>query len=437
MRNTLWVLTATGMLMANAGANSPAAATAGEEQAAGLTLKATEHPGQMSPLVHAVYLKPAGCEMVRPGGGYSPDNGRTWATRPVKPDFDRALPHGYRRETFPLFVDPANGKIIQLVPSLDTPGLDPNIVEPPVALEAYYLRYRVSIDGGKTFLFDKPIVQKGKTPQNPFDGVYRGKNGIFMGDVGSQIIRTRAGRLIIPTEACKLGADGKLSNPGGGWTYTDVIMILGSWQADNRLEWEIAPPIEGDPARSTRGMIEPTLAEMPDGRLLCVMRGGNGGSKDPVFQIPSYKWHSVSSDGGRHWTKPQPWTYDDGTPFFSPSSMSQLLTHSSGRCFWLGNISPSNCQENNPRYPLVIGEVNRRTLKLIKSSVLRIDTKRTDEPGVNLSHWWGFEDRATNDILAAGARYGRDYKTSSPVVYRIGVGHVPPPIPSTRGPGGS
>ena len=99
------------------------------------------------------------------------------------PRFRSALPHGYRRDTFPLFVDPVNGKIVQLVPSLDTPGLDPNIIEPPIALEAYYLRYRVSIDGGKTFLFDDPIVQRGKTPENPFDGVYRGKNGIFMGDV--------------------------------------------------------------------------------------------------------------------------------------------------------------------------------------------------------------------------------------------------------------
>jgi hypothetical protein len=414
MKNNL--LTLLGVLTLNVGAVSAA-----ERQPAKLTLKATEHPAEMSPLVHAVYLHATGLEMIRPGGSYSADNGRTWSRRPVQPDFDRALPHGYRRDTFPLFVDPANGKTVQLVPSLDTPGLDPRIVEPPIALEASYLRYRVSVDGGKTFLFDEPIVQQGKTPENPFDGVYRGKNGIFMGDVGSQILRTRAGRLIIPTEACKLGPDGKLFNPGGGWTYTNVIMILGAWRADNHIEWQIAPPIEGEPARSTRGMIEPTLAETPDGRLLCVMRGSNGGSKDPACRIPSYKWYSVSRDGGRHWSKPEPWTYGDGTPFFSPSSMSQLLAHSSGRFFWLGNLSPSNCRQNDPRYPLVIGEVDPRSLKLIKNSVLTIDTKRAGEPGLNLSHFWGFEDRATHDIVVAGARYGLAYKTSSPVVYRIAV----------------
>jgi hypothetical protein len=302
---------------------------------------------------------------------------------------------------------------------MDTPGLDPNIGEPPVALETYYLRYRVSTDGGRTYLFDEPIVQKGHTPENPFDNVYRGKNGIFIGDVGSHPLRTRTGRILVPAQACKVGPDGKLANPGGGWTYTDVIIIIGKWVKDNRLEWEISQPIEGDPARSTRGMIEPTLAELPDGRLLCVMRGSNGGAKDPEFKLPSYRWFSVSKDGGYHWTKPEPWTYTDGSPFFSPSSMSQLLKHSSGRYFWIGNLSESSCQGNNPRYPLVIGEVHRKSLRLVKDSLLVIDSRQPDEPGVNLSHWWGFEDRDTKEVVVVGARYSANYSQSPPVEYRI------------------
>lgn len=420
---------------------SPPVGTA-QGQKTKLTLKAVQPLQSMSPLMYAVYLKKTGLEMIKgsgyteatgstllikpgeeymPNGFYSPDNGRSWVRLPANPDFDSKLPYGYRRENFPVFVDYSNGKIIKVVPSLDTPGLDPTIVEPPIALEAYYLRYRVSVDGGKTFLFDEPIVQKGKTPENPFEGVYRGKNGIFMGDVGSQLIRTRQGRIIIPAQACKLGPDGKLWSPGGGFTYTDVIMIIGRWRKDNRLEWEISQPIEADPARSTRGMIEPTVIEMPDGRLLCVMRGSNGGSKDPEFKIPSYKWYSVSTDGGYHWTKPEPWTYDDGTPFFSPSAMSQLLKHSSGRYFWIGNINETNSRGNNFRYPLVIGEVHPQTLRLIKSTVTVIDTKRPEEPGVNLSHWWGFEDRETKDIVIVGARFSQDYNKASPILYRIGV----------------
>jgi hypothetical protein len=385
-----------------------------------LTLKSSQQLDGMSPLVHATYLKPDGVEMVKVGGS-SPDNGATWQELAPQPDFDRELPHGYRREAFPLFVDPTNGWIVRVVPSMDTPGLDPNIVEPPIALETYYLRYRVSLDGGRTWLFDEPIIQRGHTAENPFEGVHRGKNGIFMGDVGSQLLRTRDGHIIIPAQACKLGPDGKLWSPGGGFTYTDVIMILGRWTADGHLDWDIGRPIEADPARSTRGMIEPTVAELPDGRLLCVMRGSNGGSKDPDFALPSYRWWSVSTDGGHHWSTPEPWTYDDGTAFGSPSSMSQLLRHSSGRLFWLGNISEGNCRGNHPRYPLWIGQVDVTTLRLIKSTLLTVDTKRQDEEDVNLSHWWAHEDRPSGDIIISGARHGPGYQTSQPWLWRVGV----------------
>jgi hypothetical protein len=437
------VLTLLILALTIAGTLSPAMVTTSKgRRMAKLTLKSAQSSKTMSPLMFATYLKRTGVEMIKgssytestgttiliqPGEEFMPnafvsrDNGRAWTRLPANPDFDRNLPHGYRREAFPIFVDPVNGKIIKVVPSMDTPGLDPSLVEPSVALEAYYLRYRVSNDGGKTFLFDEPIVQKGKTPENPFDNVYRGKNGIFMGDVGSQLLRTRQGRILIPAQACKLGPDGKLWSPGGGFTYTDVIMILGRWVAGDRLEWEISQPIEGDPARSTRGMIEPTVAEMPDGRLLCVMRGSNGGSKDPEFKLPSYKWFSVSTDGGYRWTKPEPWTYDDGTPFYSPSAMSQLLKHSSGRYFWIGNINETNSQGNNWRYPLMIGEVDPKSLRLVKSTLLLIDTKRPEEPGLNLSHWWGLEDRETKEIVIVGARFSQDYNMTSPIVYRIGV----------------
>lgn len=385
-----------------------------------LTLKSSEALKSVSPLMYARYLKPDGLEMVKLNA-HSPDNGATWTSWKANPDFSAGLPHGYRRGALPLFVDETNGRVIQLLNCLDTPGLDPKIVEPPIALETYYLRYRVSVDGGKTYLFDEPIIQRGHTQENPFDGVYYGKNGIFMGDVGSQMIRTRAGRIIIPAQACKLGSDGKLFNPGGGWTYTNVIMIIGTWGKDNRLDWQIGEPIEGDPARSTRGMIEPTVIEVPDGRLLCVMRGSNGGTKDKEYKLPGYRWFSISEDGGFHWTKPEPWTYDHGQAFFSPSSMSQLLKTRSGRVLWIGNINSENSAGNERRYPLVIGEVDPDTLQLIKRTVLTVDTKRPEEENVYLSHWWAYEDRPTRDIVIAGARHGKGYKTQEPWLWRVGV----------------
>ncbi len=268
------------------------------------------------------------------------------------------------------------------------------------------------------------MVQIGKTQANPFDGIYTGQNGYYIGDgSGDRIIRTRSGRIIVPAQSGVLGPDGKLSNPGGGWTYTDAMMILGTWQADNTIEWTAAKFIKGDPDKSTRGMIEPTIIQMPDERLLCVMRGSNEifYPRPITYRGPSYRWFSVSSDDGDTWTTPKPWTYDNDEPFFSPSACSHLMRHSSGRVFWIGNISPTNPKGNNPRYPLVIGEVDSVTLKLIESTVLIIDTKRPDEAKAYFSHMWALEDRVTHDIVVVGNRRHPYDKASSPVTYRIGI----------------
>lgn len=388
-----------------------------------LTLKLKEKLSRPSPLKSAFYVHKSGLAMIA-AGGYSADNGRTWTPLIPQPDFDSQLPKGYRRELFPGFLDPVTNRLIRIVNSMDTPGLDPNIEEPPVALKTYYLRYRVSTDGGKTYLGDHQIIQKGNyTEEHPFKGVWKGKNAIFLGDLGCQPIRTRQGKILVPAQVCTLGADGNLSSPGGGFTYTDVLVLIGQWVEGNKLEWEISQRVEADPAASTRGMIEPTLAEMPDGRILMVMRGSNGGSKDPEFKISGYRWYSASSDGGYHWTKPQPWTYDDGARFFSPSSMSQLISHSNGRYYWIGNISPTNPRGNNPRYPLVIGEVDSKSLTLIKGSVITIDTLQPDDKdGVELSNFMAFEDRETGDIVLPMERWKGGYKGSEPFIYRIGVG---------------
>ena len=137
------------------------------------------------------------------------------------------------------------------------------------------------------------------------------------------------GRARLPIEITPLGPDGKLYNPTGGYTYTDAAVLDGHWQGD-RLEWKMSDVVKGDPSRSTRGMVEPTIAFLDDGRLLMVLRGSN----DRRPELPSWRWIAFSSDGGRSWTSPEPWTYDKGESFFSPSACSQLLRHSSGRLFW-------------------------------------------------------------------------------------------------------
>jgi hypothetical protein len=338
--------------------------------------------------------------------------------------FNEGLPQGYRRSAVTSALDLFTGRIISIVNALDVAGLDPTINEPPIGRTTTYLRYRVSEDGGRTWLFDEPMVESGFSAQHPFEGVWVGKNSIHLGDSGSIPIVTRTGRILAPAQAAILGPDGELSSPGGGFTYTDALVLIGAWTEGGRLIWRASQRVQGDPARSTRGMIEPTLAEFPDGRILMVMRGSNGGKLDPDFKLPGYRWYAVSSDEGETWTDPEPWTYDDGTPFYSPSSMSTLLRHSSGRTFWAGNITPENCKGNLPRWPMVMGEVHPVSLRLIRSTVITIDTfrpKDTKRGRLDLSHLTMLEDRESHAITFCLPRYHNAYKSRESVTLRIAV----------------
>ncbi len=373
---------------------------------------------------NAIYVENKGFSLLS-GNRFSEDNGNTWKEYKYKPDFNSGLPYGYRREKVTSVRDHFTGRIVTIINSLDTPGLDPGVNEPPLAQFTYYLRYTVSTDKAKTWLFEEPVIQEGDyTVQNPFEGIYIGKNSIYLGDLGCIPVVTKSGKILVPAQTTLAGRDGELLNPGGGFTYTDVIVLIGTWSKDNRILWNVSQRVQADPERSTRGMIEPTLLEMEDDRILMVMRGSNGGKLDPQDQLPSYKWYSVSEDGGATWSKPEPWCFEDGSLFFSPSSMSALFRHSSGRCFWVGNMSDTNCRNNLPRWPLVMAEVNTRNLKLIRSSLITVDTQHQEDLSkgrLDISHVALIEDRETKEVILTYPRNTNAYKTTEWITVRYSL----------------
>jgi len=376
---------------------------------------------QPSPLRHAFYVSQTGLEMMT-YAARSTDNGRRWIPQTPQPDFASGLPDNFRRSPYPGFVDPVRGCLLTVIFAMDRPDVDRAIEEPGETATDSYIRYRVSLDGGRTFLFDEPVIQEGAYDyKHPLDGLYLGKNALFLGDMGCRPIRTRQGQVIVPTQMTILNSEGVLETFGSGWDYYHCLMLIGTWREDHRLTWQVSEPIAADPERTVRGLYEPTLAEMPDGRILCVMRGSNGLRRDPNHEWPSRKWYCVSSDGGFHWSRPEPWHYAGGKDFFSPSSMSQIIPHRSGRYFWIGNISPTNAQGNVPRWPLVMGEIDADTMMLIEGSVITLDTRGPDDPeGLQLSNFYAFEDRETGDIVLPMQRWkpGDLYEW---VVYRMGV----------------
>jgi hypothetical protein len=328
----------------------------------------------------------------------SPDNGKTWTfTETLQTKLSH--PDGtLRRHPRGGFVDTSHDRFI----AFRTEGVLPTD-HPLEGMKHWTIRYRVSHDGGKTFISDDQVIQQGAeySSRHPVFEVNIGQNSMMIGDFACAPIVDKKGRILHPCQISPPGPDGNYVNRGGGHTWHEAAVLIGTWSDDHTLIWQISQRVAITPDRSTRGLIEPTIAFLPDGRLLMVMRGSNDAK--PV--LPGHKWYTLSDDGGFTWGPVQPWAFSDGTAFFSPSSCSQLLTHSGGKMYWLGNISPTNPTGNLPRRPFVIAEVDTRSALLKRDTVFVIDDKREgDSDKAWFSNFFAYEDRVTHEVVLNMAR---------------------------------
>ena len=306
----------------------------------------------------------------------SPDNGRTWS-EPLK------VVTGERR-TGGMWRKHLRGGLVHRGKLLEfwNEGVLPTD-DPLEGLRQWQIHYRVN---GR----EQQMTGEGFTAANPWPGVYQGKNCAVLGDQACVPVAD-GGRVLVPLELTLLN----LENPGGGYTYSDAAVVIGTWKA-GAYRWHMTKPLKGDPARSTRGLVEPTIVKLNGRRWLMVLRGSN----DRQPKLPSYRWFSISEDDGETWSESKTWTYTNGEPFFSPSACSQLLKHSSGRIFWLGNITAGNPRGNRPRYPFWIGEVDQATGLLKKESLRKVDDRQAGEDeSLMLSNFYAREDRQTREIV--------------------------------------
>ncbi len=316
---------------------------------------------------------------------HSNDYGATWSASQKVITGEKRTTGMWRKHLRPGWIDQRTGRFINFWVEGVLPSDDP--LEGMRQWNIFY-----SVNGGRT----QQVIHKGAeyNADHPLPEVYRGKNSVMLGDSTCTPVSAHDGSILLPTSVAPLGPDGKLYNPAGAYTFHDAAILHGRWKGD-RLEWETGDRIKADPERATRGMDEPTLARMANGKWICVLRGSN----DKKPNLPSYRWIAYSNDGGWNWSKPAPWTYNDGEPFFSPSACSQLIPHSNGRVYWAGNITPVNPRGNRPRYPFFIGEVDQDTGLLIRSSIRVVDDKQAeDDPILSLSNFYARQDRKTGGI---------------------------------------
>ncbi len=339
---------------------------------------------------------------------YSRDNGRSWQyQREWAAEFQAEGGTG-RRHLRGFYTDPLSGRCLIFW----TEGVLPSD-DPLEGLRQWKVHYGVLAPDGRSLLHTEQIVHDGTTysERHPLPGVTIGRNCVMMGDLGERPLTRSDGTILLPVQSSPTGRDGYYANPGKGFTYTDALLLMGRWREDGRLAWTASERIVGDPERSTRGMIEPTLAELPDGRLLVVMRGSN----DAEPELPGYRWYALSHDGGATWSEPAPWRYHDGQSFFSPSSCSQLLPWRDGRLFWVGNLCGENPRGNSPRYPLVLAEVDPRSGMLVRGSVSILDDRRSDEsPRLTLSNFYVREDRESGHLLLHMTRLFANQQPDAP-----------------------
>jgi len=261
--------------------------------------------------------------------------------------------------------------------------------------------YQVSNDEGKTFTPWKRVIEKGKDFGNdhPFKGVFLGKNSAWIS--GNLPIKISSGEILVPLTLVTLDEKGEKAytpyNEKNIPWFLAAVFLIGKWKDESSLEWETSERVEISHTLSTEGLDEPAVVELNDGRILCILRASNYGVPD----IPSYKWFSISRDGGRSWSKPSPLRYSDGGVLYSSASFSALIRHSNGRIYWIGNISPSNPYGMYPRDPLIIAEVDEKNLGLKRESVTVIDTRTEEDIGPNfqLSNFGVYEDRETCEIV--------------------------------------
>lgn len=221
------------------------------------------------------------------------------------------------------------------------------------------------------------------------------------------------GRVLMPVQWQRRD-DGSLARQGFATrdTLPDVLcdvwqvgVLIGQWNGDV-LSWRLSASPSLGFERSSRGLCEGTVAELSDGRFALVLRGSNKAWPER----PGYKWLAFSDDGGDSWGQAQPLPCDDGSLIESSSTGSALFRSlTNNKLYWIGNLCTEGERPNNnmPRSPLFIGEVQEEPFALRKSTLFAIDRAAPHEdPHVQHSNFKFYQDRESGDVVLYLTRYG-------------------------------
>lgn len=266
---------------------------------------------------------------------------------------------------------------------------------------------RTSSDQGRTWTEPKQLCYEAGAsfdPGDPLNKDFLNHNEAYP---GNNILVRPDGSLVVCLAHANARGDSK--NDVRPWRLGSVCFI-GKWDRGSKsYAWQSGARTEISARQSARGLMEPEVAELKDGRLLVVWRGSTEGWDGTKAEIPGCKFYSVSKDGGRTLSEIGVWRYDDGSAFYSPSSYHRMLRHSvTGKLYWIGNISATRPSGNSPRYPLVIAELDEEKAALKRNTVTAIDDRQTGQGDIQFSNFPLIEDRLTHELILHVTTYGQE-----------------------------
>lgn len=314
-----------------------------------------------------------------------------------------------------VYLEPDKPWILQL--SISTPGKGDTKAGSP----QYKIWYRTSNDNGSTFTRLNQVIVEGYTSRNPIKGVEIGRNGYNV-DFTRPIIRASNGEIMVPMGLHPWDeVNQKIFLPEpGAFLFQDAGVLIGKWLTDGSdVVWSFGEWLRIDYNKSTRGLSEPTIAELnKNGRFAMISRGSNLAR----LELPCHAWVSFSDDYCRNWSDPEPLTYSTGESFYVTTAHSTLFkSRINGKTYWLGNLQHDNPRASIPRYPLVIGEVDLENFGVIKETVVEIDTRQPKDGGDNLqlSNFRILENDKRAEIIVTLTRREGSNSASHPTWYRI------------------
>ena len=319
---------------------------------------------------------------MNPRQRFSNDNGRTWTPFAKRPPITRII-DGTSIQTGRLerpFYDPAASVVIRFH--------DQAVISADRRKVFHHVFYDLSHDFGRTYGPPSLVrYEKGPTydPDDILNPDYLSHNYAYP---GNNTVRLSNGTLLsVLTETMVPHEE-----PDGTTKRRPLgsRCLIGTWMSDKKdYQWKLGKPAWIPLSVSPRALQEAQVAELRDGRVMITWRTD-----------AKRRFFGLSSDGGMTISQPAELKYNDGTRFYSPSSISYMLRHSqTGKLYFLGNVSPVPPEGNMPRYPLVIAEIDESIPAVRKNTVTLIDTRQKDESArIQLSNFSLLENRETHEV---------------------------------------